>query len=436
MRDGIWPQPRRRDVGVFSDLSLYVDALELAQEHGGITATLLQKELGPRLRALLLVRQQSASVTRSLVEELQLFRWLGTVDVSSKRRAPAPVQLTPDGQEVLKQARTNMRAFLRSLAERMHAVYVIPGWFVSRLWTINPSQGEVILPAPGADWSPSSETSVARAWTSELRDQTLAASALARAANPLAFPVQDQDWHMAVRAAWERLRDRKMRLVVSGLDPVTSSRSGLTLAMRMASLNLLFGRTPVGNGEPDFPAERPLTPKTFKPWCPRLQALEFIGYTDWHPHVSGRLLFPTAVYRARGEPKQFEELPGIHHPDGRALFLHQPAWDSARKRFWQTLVEVYEETFRRVQSRYVSLPDVRDEVCRRLRLSPARFELFLERASQEAPEEGGWHLSLETDMREDLRTGRGLTRRPVYIRAVPHTLIALACLARVPRRTS
>jgi hypothetical protein len=436
MRDGLWPQPQRRDVGVFSDLSLYVDALELAQHHGGITATLLQKELGPRLRAFRLVRQQSASVTRSLVAELQLFGWLGPFEVSPQRRACIPVQLTADGHEALKQARADPRAFLRSLAERMHAVYVIPGWFVSRLWAINPSQGEVILPAPGADWSPSPATREARSWTSELRDHTLAASALARAANPLAFPVEDVAWHAAVRAAWERLRDRKMRLVVSGLDPVTSSRSGLTLAMRMASLTILFGRTPVGNGEPDFPAERPVTPKTFKSWCPRLQALELIGYTDWHPHVNGRLLFPTAVFRARGEPDQFEELPGIRHPDGRPLFLHQPAWDGARKRFWQTLVEVYGETFRRVQSRYLSLPDVRDEVCRRLRLSPTRFELFLEHASQEGPEEGGWHLSLETDMREDLRTGRGLTRRPVYVRAVPHTLIALARLPRIPRSTS
>jgi hypothetical protein len=227
-----------------------------------------------------------------------------------------------------------------------------------------------------------------------------------------------------------------MRNEIRGLDPVTSSRSGLTLAMRMATLNILFGGTPLGHSQPDIPMVHPITPKTFKPWCPRLQALEFLGYTDWHPHVIGRLLFPTSVFRAQGATDQFESLPGICHPDGRNLFLHQPAWEYERERFWRTLIAVYEETFRRVQCRYVSLPDVRDEVCRRLRLSPTRFEMFLERAYQEVPQDGEWHLSLETDTRKDLRTARGITRRPVYIRAIPHTLIALARLPRSPRSTS
>jgi hypothetical protein len=95
---------------------------------------------------------------------------------------------------------------------------------------------------------------------------------------------------------------------------------------------------------------------------------------------------------------------------------------------------VYGDSFGRVRARYVSLPDLRDEVCRRLRLSPARFDLFLEHALARVPEDGGWHLSIETDMREDLRTARGLIRRPVYIQRVPHTLISVSRLPRVPRR--
>ena len=84
----------------------------------------------------------------------------------------------------------------------------------------------------------------------------------------------------------------------------------------------------------------------------------------------------------------------------------------------------------------VSLADVRDEVCRRLRMSPARFEVFLEHALQQGPSAESWQLSIETDMREDLRSGRGLARRPVYIRGVPHTLIAVGSLPSVPRSAS
>jgi hypothetical protein len=416
---------------VFSDLTLYADALELAGEREGITATRLQRELRPRLHALRFIEEQSRSVARKLVEELQLFGW---VDAPGPGH---PARMTSSGREALAKAQSDRRGFLRSLAERMHEVYVVPGWFVNRLWTVNSKDGEVILPAPSPRWSPSQMTKEARAWTPELQEQTLQAAERARTANPLAFPVDDASWQEAVRRTWERIRNRKTRKAVNGRDPVTGTRSGLTLAMRWASLNLLFGPAPFSPDEPAFRAERSLSVKTFKPWCPRLQALELIGYTDWHPHVApGRLLFPAALFRSGGATEQFEELAGIRHPDGRLLFLHQPAWPQWRESFWRILVAVYEETFRRVQARYVSLPDVRDEVCRRLRLSPARFDGFLEHAFAEAPEESGWHLSLETDTREELRTSRGLARRPVYVQDVPHTLIALARLTRVPRSVS
>jgi hypothetical protein len=434
MSSGQWPKPRHRDVGVFSDLSLYEDALALADELHIITAPSLKENLRPRFRSLHLVEAQSASAAGKLLQELQLFGWLETTRSPSRPHHQPQATITPQGRIALEAARSDRRTFLRFVAERLHHVYVVPGWFVNRLWTINPGQGEVIFPSPSAAWSPTPATSHAKLWTVELEDQTQQSAGRARTANPSAFPVDDVAWGTAVRAAWERLRDRKIRRPTPGGDHVTSSRSGLTLAMRAASLTLLFGRTPFRNGQPDIEDETPVTPKTLKPWCPRLQALELIGYTDWHPNVEGRLLFPTALFRSFGERGRFEELPGIRHPDGRTLFLHQPSWEEWSERFWQTLAAVYDETFRRVQARYVSLPDVRDEVSRRLRLSPSLFDCFLEHALAKVPEDDGWHLSIETDMREDLRTARGLMRRPVYVRGVPHTLISVTHLPRVLRR--
>jgi len=433
MNGGQWPRPRHRDVGVFSDLSLYADALALADELHVITASLLKENLGPRFRSLQLVKEQSVSAARKLLQELRLFGWVEAFKSPKQPHHQPHFLITLQGRRALEAARRHRRRFLRSLTERLHYVYVMPGWFVSRLWTINPAQGEVILPSPGAAWSPTPSTSQAKVWTAELEEQSRQAATRARTANPHAFPVDDGAWCRAVRTSWERLRDRQVRSPALGRDPVTSSRSGLTLAMRAASLTLLFGQTPFGQDEPDIEDPRPLTPKTFRPWCPRMQALELVGYTDWHPNVQGRLLFPTALFRTSGDDGQFEELPGIRHPDGRTLFLHQPSWEGWSEQFWQTLATVYGEAFGRVRARYVSLPDVRDEVCRRLRLSPARFDWFLEHALAQVPEDGGWHLSIETDMREDLRTARGLVRRPVYVHKVPHTLIAASRLPRVPR---
>jgi hypothetical protein len=420
-------------VGVFSDLSLYADALALADELHGITAPLLRENLGPRFRSLQLVKQQSASAAQKLLQELQFFGWLKALESPNKSRHQPEAVITPPGRLALDQAKGDRRTFVRSLTERLHQLYVVPGWFVDRLWTINPGQGEVILPSPSDAWSPTPSTRRAKAWTAELEDETLQAAARARTTNPHAFPVDDLTWSHTVRVAWERLRDRRVRRPSSSRDPVTGSRSGLTLALRAASLTLLFSKTPFGHGEPDIESQRPFTPRTFRPWCPRLQALELIGYTDWHPDVQGRLLFPTALFRTSGDDGQFEAIPAIRHPDGRTLFLPQPSWEVWRERFWHSLAMVYDESFHRVRARYVSLPDVRDEVCRRLRLSPARFNLFLEHALAQVPEDGGWHLSIETDMREDLRTARGLVRRPVYVKGVPHTLISVSRLPRVSR---
>ena len=89
MSDGPWPRPRRRDVGLSSDLTLYIDALDLARQLDGITASLLREELKPRLRALRLVREQSASVARSLVDELQLFGWLQAPATAAGQRGAA-----------------------------------------------------------------------------------------------------------------------------------------------------------------------------------------------------------------------------------------------------------------------------------------------------------------------------------------------------------
>jgi hypothetical protein len=205
--------------------------------------------------------------------------------------------------------------------------------------------------------------------------------------------------------------------------------------MREAAIRLLFDRIPYGAAQPDFAGSGPpLSPRTFMAWCPRLESLEFIFYTDWHSSVYGRLLFPTAAFRLGSPSSQFEMVPGIVHPDGSNLFLHQPEWSTIRQLFWDTLVAVHRRISLRVRSLYVSLLDVRDEICRRLRLSAARFDDFLALALQELPDqELPWSVSIETDIREEQRSGYGLLRRPIYIQGVPHTLIAVARLPELER---
>ena len=200
--------------------------------------------------------------------------------------------------------------------------------------------------------------------------------------------------------------------------------------MREAAIDLLFNRVPYASHEPDFPGRRPpVYLRTFMGWCPRLESLELIFYTDWHPWVNGRLMFPLGVFRPSAPANGFEPLMEIRKPDDSVLWLHQPDWLGVRRAFLQTLTSVHHRITLNTETLYVSLLDVRDEVCRQLRISSLCFDRFLNNAVQELPtDDFPWSIAVETDVRQDQNTGAGQFRRPVYLDGVPHTLIGLARL--------
>nr|MBC8492804.1 hypothetical protein [Chloroflexota bacterium] len=143
MSGGCWDKPKSRNVGLFIDLSLYSEALKITSERGSITASLLRQELSQRTRGLLLIEKQSKRVAQDLVRELHEFGWLGRMSDPGQAVENAMYTLTPAGTEILA---LNTRAVYRRLAIKMHKQYTIPGWFIARLWKINPaSQGEIIL---------------------------------------------------------------------------------------------------------------------------------------------------------------------------------------------------------------------------------------------------------------------------------------------------
>jgi len=426
-----WPVPRSREVGLFTDLTLYAEALALAQEYGAVTVSLLQRDLGQRMQKMRLVLRQSERTVERLMRELRYFDWLKPRSGSAEKLTIAPHMITPEGQQAFTLSRKDARAFRRLLTVKMQQVYVIPGWFIARLWQINPEgQGEVILPDPLDDWQPSSRDWNDTTWNETLHTQTLVAAQQARKASLNAFPIRDEDWLSAVQRAWNRLSNLKPRSQRKRGPASYSPRTRLALAMREASVGLLFDRVPYEADEPDFPGNRPpIYPRTFMGWCPRLEALEMIFYTDWHPWVAGRLLFPTSVFRSTAPEERFEPLGEIRHPNGNPFWLHQPTWNIMRIPFLSTLISVHQQQAMRSGALYVSLLDVRDEVCRQLRLSSLRFDRFLEQVVRELPiSDFPWSVAIETDIREEQSSGAGQLRRPVYLRGVPHTLIALAHL--------
>jgi len=424
-----WPAPQSREVALFTDLTLLSETLELAAVRGSVNLVYLQQALRQRLQRMRQVKTQQPRTIERILRELKLFGWIEPL--SSGNGAGPSYRLTSAGVDALRLAQHTPRQFRRLLAEKMQEIYVIPGWFIARLWHINPQgQGEVILPLPPSDWQTRSRGWDDHGWDDEMRQQTVTAAQLARKVSASAFPIDDDDWLRAVEAAWRQLGVQRPRGAHHTATAVFSPRTRLTSAFRSAWLNLLFNRAPYKEDMIDFPGGRPpLYPRTFAGWCPRLESLELIFYTDAHPKINGRLLFPVSVFRKTAPASNFEPIMNVLDPEGDILWLHQPTWDGIRERFVQTLIAVHQQLTARRGTLYVSLLAVRDEVCRQLRISSVAFDEFLGHTLDFLPATGfPWSIAVETDVREDQASAPAQYRRPVYVNGVPHFLLGLAHL--------
>ena len=428
-------------VGLFADLRLFTQALSLAEKQGAITRFDLEEEFSSRVQGLLYIERQSPRRWADLVRELRHFGWLQLENRLAKPQDDSKHTITKEGITALQLSRNNSNGFLRLLALKMHERYTIPGWFVDRLWKINPErEGEIVVPAPSNDWKPlsTSRNWEDNEWTTELNTQTKRTHEIIQSVCPGAFPIEQTIWLASVKIAWDRLGNLKRRKVSNlpkTLEGTAKSkvatysvRSRLANAMKEAAVGLLFAKKQPLSDELDFYflKKEPLLPRIYQAWIPRLEALELIFYTDAHPNISGRLLFPTSVFKESADKKSLFELRGIQNPDGASLWLHQPNWANIKEDFLRVLWEEHQHTAARVGSLYVPLLDVRDEVCRRLRISAALFDTFIELALRESVLSGSiYSISVETDIREDQQSAYRLLRRPIWINGTPHSLLAI-----------
>lgn len=443
---GMWPTPESRDFAELSDPLLFSEVLEIAKKEGYVSIEKLMSEsdgLRNIIRRLWVVEKPKKTIIEGIFSAMKSFGWL-------EESRGGSLRLTTDGLKVYQISNEDKKYFRRILLEKMHNRYIIPGWIVSRLLALNCNgQGEIVLPSPLKDWQPEPVKWENRDWTQDLEDQTIKAAEIANKVFPGSFPVSNIKWVDLVKSNWDKLSTRARRRVAklgkkgqpSQEKPkinTYSPRGRLSQAMREAAIELLFSAYyPVKGFLLDyllleFRSEKlPIPPRAFGAWAPRLEALELIFYTDSHPLISGRLLFPCATFRDKVSTPPFEIIRGVKDPSGRSLCLHQPTWEYIQPQFINILLDTYGRVSKRVGALYVSLLDVRDEVCRQLRLSSILFDNLLEIAYGELIREnvsmGAINsISLESDIRHEQRSGYGMLRRPVYINNVPHSLIAIS----------
>ena len=438
-KEQFWPTPLKRNVGLFTDLKLFSDALDIGEKQGKFSKAQLAEGLSKRVKGLIFIDELSKRVLDDLVRELMDFEWIQKVTGNSSK-----FTLTGKGKEARTKYEEDKRAYIKQLIVKMHRVYTIPGWFVNRLWELNPGgQGEIVVPAPLRNWNPESRKWEYKEWDNELAEQAVESVRLIKKIIDGAFPIDEQTWLEEVKNAWERLSHVLPRTVAKqktidrkekkkkGKMKTYAPRRRLFNAMKEAAVNLFFGNKSPATKKKDFePEKQPLSSRTYMAWCPRLAELGLILYTDSHPQIPGRLIFPASVFKKNSDMPSFNLLGDIKNPAGEKLYLHQPPVDDANiKNFLTILYNAHQRYYSRVKSLYVSIMDVRDEVCRQLRISAELFDGFLKMSlpgtKNTSPHNHRYTISLESDIREDQGSGYQKLRRPVIIDGKPYSLIAM-----------
>ena len=439
-----WPEPKSKDFGEVRDPILFLEVLGITHNEGRVSLSKLNSEstgLSKRLQNLWIVDKPKPTTMKGILSAMKGFNWLVETN-------PGEYELSKEGLEIY-QISSNKHIFRRKLIAKMYERYTTPGWLVSRLIKLNPKdQGLIILPSPLKKWMPDLVPWENYAWTSEYANEVVNSVKKARMVFPGSFPVDDADWVEQVKHNWNQLSSgvrRRVAKIKAGQQvkekpgvKFFSPRERLTQAMRDASVDLLF--SPWSTVNKSYSGFRVLEvgsklyrlpSRSFRAWCPRLEALELIFYTDYYPSVSGRLIFPCGVFRENAPIPPFEKIEEIKDPEGRFLYLYQPEWETSRVQFVNTLLSVYSTVSRRVGSLYVSLLDVRDELCRILRLSSILFDNYLENAYRESIRGDisilkKISISIESDIRPEQTSAYGLLRRPVYVDNIPESLIAIS----------
>jgi hypothetical protein len=426
-----WPKPKGRSLSASSDLDLFYLSMNLAQKYGSFNKEILADELSERVKGLILIRELSQTALDKLLKELKAFGWVdGDITTDNGSFDIKSFKLTEEGKAAYDLYGKSKRKFLHLLIRKMQDEYTIPAWFVNRLWQINPEgQGQVIIPAPIKSWNPSGRLWENNNWDEELEEQTLASKKIINTIAKGSFEVQNEIWINEVKKAWTN-QGKSIRKKYQGKKDVThySPRRRLALAMRAAAVQLLFNvNDPHTNKSEISSTKSPLEPRSFSAWCPRLDELELIFYTDFNPRIPGRIIFPVASFKNEVAIQgKYEEIVSIHNLKNEHICLHRPNWDDFRQLFQEVLFIETQNIYKKTRALYVSVQDVRDEVCRQLRISSSSFNEYLHLATLESlDQDSKFRISLETDIREDQRNSYQQRRRSVIINNKLISLIAI-----------
>lgn len=431
-----WPSPESRTVGFYSDSTLYADVLELASNVEYFTKSDLQNFLVNHVKGLTFILSFSETAIDSLIRELFHFKWIGYY-FSDPTKAEKNYQsfssnqaniftLSKEGAAALGLYRKDKGKFFDQLIVELHKTYVIPGWFIQRLWDLNPNgQGEVVIPSPPKKWNPVHRQWHDNEWNEDMVNQVKKSYELVDKFFPNSFTLDFNVWLEEIKAKWELIGSAKPRTEGLVAKHVFTPRKRLAFAMKESAVKLLFGNANPVTGLNDFNEDRsPLRPRSYSYWCTRLEEIGLLNYTDYNIPIPGRIIYPVCSFKDNVPNDNFRLIKQVSNLSDKYLCLFRPGWSYIKDLFYETLYEEYKKIYLQVKSLYISIQDLRDSVCRILRLGNFVFDEFIERAVDESLYGNtSIRIALETDVREDQR--KSLQRRPVYVHGKFVSLIAI-----------
>jgi len=419
----MWPTPKLYGVGHFTEFNLYREALMIAKSKGYIDKALLISEIPQRVKGLVLIDSISETVYADLIRELIHYDFI-------KRESKNDLyRIVDEGLKYLDLCYSNNDAATDMLLDKMQKVFITPAWFVNRLWELNPTgQGQIIIPLPLKSWHPELKKWSDNSWTSELETVSMETIRLVKKKISGAFPYEEEEWIRDLSSEYLRLGSQSPRINNPEIPDEAvnySQRNRLSLAMKTIAVKKFFSRYNPVSGDMDFPNKRSdMTHRSFMVWCPRLENFHMICYTDNNPEVPGRLLYPISSFKHNCSSDDFTLKGFVTDVNNKKLYIHNPKWESIKELFISTLLEVYQTYYNKQTIIYISLQDIRDEVCRLLRISPFLFEKFMQITYEmSVRHEINYSISLETDIRLDMKVQ--INRRGVYLNGIMYSLIAI-----------
>jgi hypothetical protein len=438
--DKTWPIPQIRGVGFFSDSSIYLEVLKYGLEVEYFTKSDLMGILSNRVKGLLYSKSISKTAINNLLVELKEFRWIEyflaknyhTID-STIFNEKEVYGISELGISVYQTSLSDKDFFDDTIISQLNKIYSTPGWFVQRLWDLNPDgQGQIIIPSPPKIWNPNRRSWNDNQWSIELNKIVAETYVKIKSVLPTAFPIGLEELCDATEERWVAIGNSKPRKDAALKEKKNefTPRKRLALAMREAVIKKWFQNKNPKTLKDDFEAKNdPLHSRTYSYWCSKLEELGLINYTDYNSRIPGRLIYPISTYNSTSnKPEFYRVILDVKNLEKKPLLIFKPTFDddNIRNIFIETLFEEYSRINRKTKSLYISSQDLRDEVCRVLKFSSYLFDLFLEQTVNfSANGNIKYRISLETDIREDQQSRSQMQRKPVYFNKRIISLIAI-----------